>query len=61
MACPGPRAALCLLDREGKPREARLLAYTLARGLARVCAPAEAREARPRDFTLGISDNLQKK
>ena len=60
MACPGSGAAFCLLDRESSPRDATLLPRTLARGLARVCAPSEAQEARPRDFTLGISDNLQK-
>ena len=46
MDCPASGATLCLLDLEGSPRDATLLARTLARGLARVCAPSEAQQAK---------------
>ena len=60
-ACPGTGAGLLILVLTDKPRVDTLLARTLARGLARFGAPAEAREVRLRDLTMGILKSCRKK
>lgn len=60
-ACPGTGAGLLLLVLTDKPQVAKLLAWTLARGLARFGAPAGAREVRLQDLTLDILKTCRKK